>query len=127
MQALWAEGYRGDGLWGRGAKLGTGEWERNTVRPDEVLPEHLCGGTYQSRSRKRKAKPVLTYRERKERSRALRETTSYESIGARANRNACESGERVDCWVDVIASASDGLEAAGRARDAEARQIWCVV
>ncbi|KAH6608783.1 hypothetical protein Trco_002129 [Trichoderma cornu-damae] len=67
MQDLWADGYRGDGLWGRGAKLGTGEWERNTVRADEVLPEHLCGGTYRSRGRKRKVKPVLTYQERKER------------------------------------------------------------
>ncbi|UKZ79222.1 hypothetical protein TrVFT333_006972 [Trichoderma virens FT-333] len=67
MQALWAEGYKGDGLWGRGATLGTGEWEKNSVRADEVLPEHLCGGTYRSRRRKRKAKPVLTYQERKER------------------------------------------------------------
>ncbi|KAL7926659.1 WLM domain-containing protein [Trichoderma austrokoningii] len=67
MQALWAEGYKGDGLWGRGARLATGEWERNGVLADEVLPEHLCGGTYRSRGRKRKAKPVLTYQERKER------------------------------------------------------------
>ncbi|PTB67166.1 WLM-domain-containing protein [Trichoderma citrinoviride] len=67
MQALWAEGYKGDGLWGRGATLGTGEWEKNSVHADEVLPEHLCGGTYRSRGRKRKVKPVLTYQERKER------------------------------------------------------------
>ncbi|KAL7815427.1 WLM domain-containing protein [Trichoderma aethiopicum] len=67
MQALWAEGYKGDGLWGRGATLGTGEWEKNSVLADEVLPEHLCGGTYRSRGRKRKAKPALTYQERKER------------------------------------------------------------
>ncbi|KAL7904361.1 WLM domain-containing protein [Trichoderma velutinum] len=66
MQTLWAEGYKGDGLWGRGATLGTGEWEKNSVLADEVLPEHLCGGTYRSRGRKRKAKPVLTYQERKE-------------------------------------------------------------
>lgn len=66
MQELWAEGYKGDGLWGRGATLGTGEWEKNSVLADEVLPEHLCGGTYRSRGRKRKAKPVLTYQERKE-------------------------------------------------------------
>lgn len=66
MQELWAEGYKGDGLWGRGTTLGTGEWEKNSVLADEVLPEHLCGGTYRSRGRKRKAKPVLTYQERKE-------------------------------------------------------------
>ncbi|TFA97614.1 hypothetical protein CCMA1212_010653 [Trichoderma ghanense] len=67
MQVLWAEGYKGDGLWGKGATLGTGEWEKNSILADEVLPEHLCGGTYRSRRRKRKAKPVLTYQERKER------------------------------------------------------------
>ena len=67
MQGLWAKGYTGDGVWGRGARLGTGEWERNTVRADEILPEHLCGGTYRSRRRKRKAKPVVSYQERKQR------------------------------------------------------------
>ena len=68
MRLLWARGYTGEGLWGRGARLATGEWERNAVQPGEELPEHLCGGTYRSRGRKRKAKkPVLTYQERKER------------------------------------------------------------
>ncbi|KAI5466448.1 WLM domain-containing protein [Mariannaea sp. PMI_226] len=67
MHSLWSDGYTGDGLWGRGANLATGEWEKNTVRADEVLPEHLCGGTYRSRTRKRKVKPTLTYQERKER------------------------------------------------------------
>ena len=67
MYGLWAKGYKGDGIWGRGAKLGSGEWEKNTIRPDEALPEHLCGGTYRSRRRKRKAKPTLTYQERKDR------------------------------------------------------------
>jgi hypothetical protein len=67
MQGLWTKGYTGDGVWGRGTRLDTGEWERNTVRADEVLPEHLCGGTYRSRRRKRKAKPVVSYQERKQR------------------------------------------------------------
>lgn len=68
MNELWREGYTGEGIWGRGASLATGEWERNQVRDDEVLPEHLCGGTYRSRRRKkRKVKPVATYQERKER------------------------------------------------------------
>ena len=68
MQDLWRQGYLGDGIWGRGASLTTGEyaWERNQVSPDEALPEHMCGGTYRSR-RKRKRKPTLTYQERKER------------------------------------------------------------
>ncbi|KAH8179736.1 WLM domain-containing protein [Sarocladium implicatum] len=67
MYGLWSKGYTGDGLWGRGARLATGEWENNKVLADEVLPEHLCGGTYRSRGRKRKAKPTLTYQEKKER------------------------------------------------------------
>lgn len=67
MKLLWSRGYTGDGLWGRGALLSTGEFERNTMSPDEALPEHLCGGTYRSRRRKRKAKNDLTYQEKKER------------------------------------------------------------
>ncbi|KAH7171167.1 WLM domain-containing protein [Dactylonectria macrodidyma] len=66
MTELWSNGYTGDGVWGRGTSLGTGEWENNTVLADEVLPEHLCGGTYRSR-RKRKAKFAVSYQERKER------------------------------------------------------------
>ncbi|KAI1487765.1 WLM domain-containing protein [Biscogniauxia mediterranea] len=68
MRELWSRSYTGEGLWGRGAALGTGKFEANTVRPDEILPEHLCGGTYRSRGRrKRKAKQQLSYQERKER------------------------------------------------------------
>lgn len=67
MRVLWNRSYMGEGLWGRGALLRTGEFENNTVRPDEILPEHLCGGTYRSRRRKRKAKQQLSYQERKER------------------------------------------------------------
>lgn len=67
MRLLWLRGYTGDGIWGRGALLTTGEFEKNTVLPGETLPEHLCGGTYRSRGRKRKAKKTLTYQEQKER------------------------------------------------------------
>ncbi|CAK7207142.1 hypothetical protein SEUCBS139899_009950 [Sporothrix eucalyptigena] len=77
MRRLWTEKYTGEGIWGRGAKLGTADggpplYERNVALPgddpnDGVLMEHLCGGTYQSRRRKRKTKPVLTYREREDR------------------------------------------------------------
>ncbi|KAK0733465.1 WLM domain-containing protein [Lasiosphaeria miniovina] len=67
MRGLWSHSYTGEGLWGRGAHLSTGEWEKNGVQPGELLPEHLCGGTYRSRGRKRKAKKVLSYQEQKER------------------------------------------------------------
>lgn len=65
MKGLWSKNYTGEGIWGRGAQLGTGEWERNTIAEGEALPEHLCGGTYRSR-RKRKA-PKLSYQEQKQR------------------------------------------------------------
>ncbi|KAK0632398.1 WLM domain-containing protein [Immersiella caudata] len=67
MRELWNRDYNGEGLWGRGALLSTGDFERNAVQPGEGLPEHLCGGTYRSRGKKRKAKKVLSYQEQKER------------------------------------------------------------
>jgi DNA-dependent metalloprotease WSS1 len=67
MRVLWSRGYTGEGLWGRGALLGTGEFEENTVSAGEDLPEHLCGGTYRSRRRKRRAKPDLSYQQKKQR------------------------------------------------------------
>jgi hypothetical protein len=65
MRALWGRGYVGEGMWGRGALLATGEWERGAVGLAEGMPASLCGGTYRSRGRKRKAK--VSYRERQER------------------------------------------------------------
>ncbi|CAK7265031.1 hypothetical protein SEPCBS119000_001303 [Sporothrix epigloea] len=81
MRRLWADKYAGEGIWGRGAMLGTADgsrplYERNVAVPgddpnDGVLLEHLCGGTYQSRNGRRKrkvaSKPALTYREREDR------------------------------------------------------------
>jgi DNA-dependent metalloprotease WSS1 len=67
MRTLWTRGYTGEGLWGRGTLLTTGKFEANTVAPGDPLPEHLCGGTYRSRRRKRKVKDQLTYQQRKER------------------------------------------------------------
>ena len=69
MRGLWSRQYTGEGLWGRGALLGTGEWERDCVHGTEGLPEHLCGGTFRSRRRgKRKAPQAeLSYQEKKER------------------------------------------------------------
>ncbi|TDZ27198.1 DNA-dependent metalloprotease WSS1-like protein [Colletotrichum spinosum] len=67
MRGLWQKGYTGDGIWGRGALLQTGAFQNNVALPQEPLPEHLCGGTYRSRGRKRKTKPKLSYKEQKER------------------------------------------------------------
>lgn len=69
MRTLWRNAYTGEGMWGRGALLGTGEFENNTVTEGEDLPEHLCGGTYRSRRRKRgrKGGAELSYQEKKQR------------------------------------------------------------
>ncbi|KAI1209994.1 WLM-domain-containing protein [Annulohypoxylon truncatum] len=67
MRGLWSRGYTGEGLWGKGMNLETGEFVKDTVLSDKDLPEHLCGGTYRSRGRKRRAKKQPTYKERKER------------------------------------------------------------
>ncbi|KAI1310317.1 WLM domain-containing protein [Xylaria venustula] len=67
MRGLWSRKYTGEGLWGRGTLLESGEFEANTILADDALPEHLCGGTYRSRGRKRRPKKQLSYQEQKER------------------------------------------------------------
>lgn len=106
MQTLWSKGYTGDGIWGRGASLATGEWERNTVLADEVLPEHLCGGTYRSRGTKRKAKPALSYKERKERRILKKFGKNGVALGADEDTKVkLESGKRVQSKPRVAGSA----------------------
>ncbi|TEY63698.1 hypothetical protein BOTCAL_0152g00170 [Botryotinia calthae] len=69
MKGLWERGYTGDGLWGQGVLLKDGAFMGDQLGEGEVLPEHLCGGTFKSRGgrKKRKAKPKITYKEQKER------------------------------------------------------------
>ncbi|KAI9642264.1 hypothetical protein NHQ30_009066 [Ciborinia camelliae] len=69
MRGLWERGYTGDGLWGQGVLLKDGAFMGDHLGEGEVLPEHLCGGTFRSRGggKKRKAKPKITYKEQKER------------------------------------------------------------
>lgn len=67
MRTLWSRSYTGEGIWGRGSILETGEFDKNTIQSDKDLPEHLCGGTYRSSRRKRKTKKQLSYQERKQR------------------------------------------------------------
>ncbi|KAK0126118.1 hypothetical protein ONS95_007737 [Cadophora gregata] len=68
MKGLWLKTYTGEGLWGRGVLLENGAFARDTLEDGEVLPEHMCGGTFRSRGgKKRKVKPKITYKEAKER------------------------------------------------------------
>jgi hypothetical protein len=70
LRALWVKGYTGEGLWGCGKDLETGNIQTSQVDVGGV-PEHLCGGTYGRRSKKRKRggkeKEVLSYAEKKQR------------------------------------------------------------
>ena len=55
LRELWAKGYTGDGLWGRGQTLLSGEYDTGGGnRENEIVPERLCGGTFRSRRRKRR-------------------------------------------------------------------------
>ncbi|KAK6443584.1 hypothetical protein LTR95_000411 [Oleoguttula sp. CCFEE 5521] len=67
MEGLWSRKYLGEGLWGRGQEL---------ITAGDV-PEHLCGGTFRRRGRKRKPgaagaadvadeRPKVSYAERQQ-------------------------------------------------------------
>jgi DNA-dependent metalloprotease WSS1 len=65
MKSLWDRGYTGDGIWGRGVLLENGLFDRETLEEGEILPEHMCGGTFKSRGgRKRAVKSKITHKER---------------------------------------------------------------
>ncbi|KAL3606267.1 hypothetical protein FPOAC2_01223 [Fusarium poae] len=104
MHELWSKRYTGDGIWGRGASLATGEWEKNTVLADEILPEHLCGGTYRSR-RKRKVKPQLSYQERKEKRILKKFGANGIALGAdEVEKVKLESGKKIQAKPRVAGS-----------------------
>jgi DNA-dependent metalloprotease WSS1 len=54
MEELWAKKYVGEGMWGRGKELRSGEFVHDRMPDDAQIPEHLCGGTYRRRGWKRK-------------------------------------------------------------------------
>jgi hypothetical protein len=85
LRALWARGYTGEGLWGKGRGLETGAVQlKDTDGAD--IPEHLCGGTYGRRSKKRKRggkdKPTISYAERKQRRILKKFGANGQSLGA---------------------------------------------
>ncbi|KAM3507009.1 hypothetical protein MY11210_007330 [Beauveria gryllotalpidicola] len=96
MTALWERGYTGEGIWGRGAALDTGAWERDVVGESEPLPAHLCGGTYRSRGRGRKRKPKRSWKEQKERRIAKKFGVNGMALGAdEAEKVKLEGGKKV--------------------------------
>jgi hypothetical protein len=71
LRELWNKSYTGDGLWGRGLTLLSGEYHTGGNVGDEELPRNLCGGTFRTFKRgKRKRgseRPKETYAERQQR------------------------------------------------------------
>ncbi|GKT41970.1 DNA-dependent metalloprotease WSS1 [Colletotrichum spaethianum] len=106
MRGLWQRGYSGEGIWGRGAQLGTGQFQNNVALPEEPLPEHLCGGTYRSRGRKRKIKPKLSYKEQKERRILKKFGANGVALGAdEETKVKLEGGKRTQAKPRVAGSA----------------------
>ena len=92
LRKLWAQNYTGDGFWGRGQTLLSGQYEPVSGMSPETVPKSLCGGTFRSwggRKRKRKAKAdgttvkkeQLTYAERQQRRIAKKFGTSGVKLG----------------------------------------------
>ncbi|KJX95043.1 wlm domain containing protein [Zymoseptoria brevis] len=54
MEDLWKEKYVGEAIWGRGRDLTSGAFTHDHLPDASQIPEHLCGGTYRKRGRKRK-------------------------------------------------------------------------
>ncbi|KAG9250006.1 WLM domain-containing protein [Emericellopsis atlantica] len=126
MRGLWAKGYTGDGIWGRGKGLETGMWEKDTVREGEILPEHLCGGTYRSRGRKRGRKPQLSYQERKQRRIEKKFGVAGQSLGAdEATKTQLEKGKKIKGKPRVAGSARgrDLRAAAALARFEQQKEV----
>jgi hypothetical protein len=96
MKALWAKGYTGDGLWGRGVLLENGAFSITALDIGEVMPEHMCGGTFRSKSgKKRKAKPKITHKEKEQRKIARKFGVNGVALGADDEAKAkLEKGKR---------------------------------
>jgi len=72
LRDLWTKGYTGDGLFGRGQDLYSGQYTEEAAPAVDDSPEHLCGGVYRSGGGKRGRKggtntSQLTYAEKKQR------------------------------------------------------------
>lgn len=69
MHGLWSKGYTGEGLWGQGRSLRSmdEDFGGRVLRSEELQDLPLCGGTFRSRQKKRKAKgPDLTWKEKRD-------------------------------------------------------------
>jgi hypothetical protein len=94
-------------MWSWGITLVSGQYDRGGFDAGEVMPEHLCGGTYRSsRKRQRKVKEKLTYKERQARRIAKKFGTNGLALGADEKTKArLEKGKKTDAKPRVAGSA----------------------
>lgn len=116
LKELWGKGYTGDGVWGRGQTLLSGEYDTGNNMENEVLPRNLCGGTFRSSRGKRKrngggeAKKTETYAERQQRRIAKKFGVNGEALGGdQETRVNLEKGQKVK-GKPRVANSSRGRE-----------------
>ena len=117
LRGLWQKGYTGDGLWGRGQTLLSGEYDRGGRAEEDLLPDHLCGGAYRSarRRKRRKGKPASekkteTYAEKKQRRIAKKFGVTGQALGGDSDvRVKLEKGQDIKAQPRV-ANSSRGRE-----------------
>ena len=104
LKELWGKNYSGDGLWGRGQTLLSGQYDTGRRDENEVLPTSLCGGTFRSRRRKRKrgsnatagSRREETYAEAKQRKIAKKFGVNGKALGGdEETRFKLEYGQKV--------------------------------
>ncbi len=96
LKVLWSTGYTGEDMWSRGRSLLTGLYDDSGLGADEILPEHLCGGTFRSSGkRKRSTKPKLSWKEQRERRISKKFGTNGTALGADdAIKSELEKGKK---------------------------------
>ncbi|KAF1977239.1 WLM-domain-containing protein [Bimuria novae-zelandiae CBS 107.79] len=113
LRALWAKGYTGEGLWGRGRELDTGAVQMKEGDAMDI-PEHVCGGTYARRARKRrrgeKTKENLTYAERKQRRILKKFGAGGQALGEEANTKVKLEGDVAKKGKPRVAGSARGRE-----------------
>ena len=127
LKELWARGYTGDGLWGKGQTLLSGEYHTGTSMESEFLPANLCGGTFRtSRKGKRKRaaeKPKETYAERQQRRIRKKFGVNGQSLGDdESTRVKLENGKKPKGKPRVAGSAR-GRELRAAAASARFEQV----
>ena len=109
LRGLWAEGYTGDGFWGRGKTVLSEKYESITPIHPDAMPRSLCGGTFRSRGRKRRRRTggagQLTYAARKQQRIAKKFGTNGMALGGdEETRVKLEDGQKVKAKPKVAGS-----------------------